>query len=75
MDKIHALENTKCHWRSGSSEGTTTDIYPYSSTQHAPKEHNMASVATLHWTDSTQADVGRNTAYISASHLIYTNLI
>ena len=49
-------------------------FYPYSPTQHAPKEHNMASVATLHWTDSTQVDVGRNTAYISASHLIYTNL-
>ena len=49
--------------------------YPYSSTQHAPKEHNMASVATLHCIDSTQVDVGRNTAHISASHLIYTNLI
>ena len=35
----------------------------------------MASVATLHCIDSTQVDVGRNTAYISASHLIYTNLI
>ena len=50
-------------------------FYPYSSTQHAPKEHNMASVATLHCIDSTQVDVGRNTAHISASHLIYTNLI
>ena len=50
-------------------------FYPYSSTQHAPKEHNMASVATLHCIDSTQVDVGRHTAYISASHLIYTNLI
>ena len=49
-------------------------FYPYSSTQHAPKEHNMASVATLHCIDSTQVDVGRNTAHISASHLIYTNL-
>ena len=28
VDKIHALENIKCHWRSGSSEGTTTDILP-----------------------------------------------
>ena len=49
-------------------------FYPYSSTQHAPKEHNMASVATLHCIDSTQVDVGRNTAHISVSHLIYTNL-
>ena len=49
-------------------------FYPYSSTQHAPKEHNMASVATLHCIDSTQVYVGRNTAHISASHLIYTNL-